>query len=29
MMRLIAPILSFTANEIWQTLKLDKEASRV
>ncbi|MDO9366707.1 MAG: isoleucine--tRNA ligase [Methylotenera sp.] len=25
MMRLMAPILSFTANEIWQTLKLDAE----
>lgn len=25
MMRLMAPILSFTANEIWQTLNLDKE----
>lgn len=27
MMRLMAPILSFTANEIWQTLGLDKEAT--
>jgi isoleucyl-tRNA synthetase len=27
MMRLMAPILSFTANEIWQTLGLDKEAA--
>jgi isoleucyl-tRNA synthetase len=27
MMRLMAPILSFTANEIWQTLKLDAEKS--
>ena len=26
-MRLIAPILSFTADEIWQTLKLDAEKS--
>jgi isoleucyl-tRNA synthetase len=25
MMRLMAPILSFTANEIWQTLKLDAD----
>ena len=27
MMRLMAPILSFTANEIWQTLGLDKDAT--
>ena len=27
MMRLMAPILSFTANEIWQTLGLDREAT--
>ncbi len=27
MMRLMAPILSFTANEVWQTLGLDKEAT--
>jgi isoleucyl-tRNA synthetase len=27
MMRLMAPILSFTANEIWQTLDLDKDAT--
>ncbi len=27
MMRLMAPILSFTANEVWQTLSLDKEAT--
>ena len=27
MMRLMAPILSFTANEIWQTLGLDKGAT--
>jgi isoleucyl-tRNA synthetase len=27
LMRLMAPILSFTANEIWQTLKLDDEVS--
>lgn len=27
MMRLIAPVLSFTADEIWQTLNLDKEAT--
>jgi isoleucyl-tRNA synthetase len=27
MMRLIAPVLSFTADEIWQTLNLDKDAT--
>jgi isoleucyl-tRNA synthetase len=27
MMRLMVPILSFTANEVWQTLGLDKEAT--
>jgi isoleucyl-tRNA synthetase len=27
MMRLMAPILSFTANEVWQTLGLDKDAT--
>jgi isoleucyl-tRNA synthetase len=27
MMRLMAPILSFTANEIWQTLDFDKDAT--
>ena len=27
MMRLMAPILSFTANEVWQTLGLDKNAT--
>lgn len=27
MMRLIAPVLSFTADEIWQTLNLDNEAT--
>jgi len=27
MMRLMAPILSFTANEIWQTLELDSEST--
>jgi isoleucyl-tRNA synthetase len=27
MMRLMAPMLSFTANEIWQTLGLDKDAT--
>jgi isoleucyl-tRNA synthetase len=27
MMRLMAPILSFTADEVWQTLGLDKEAT--
>lgn len=27
MMRLMAPILSFTANEVWQTLGLNKEAT--
>ena len=27
MMRLMAPILSFTANEVWQTLGLDKHAT--